>query len=390
MYYLEVNMNRIFMFLVCFLIQYIIATEMAIIGPLAPFLAIYFSIDQGMVMLLNLGYSAVGFFVPYLGIFADKFGKKRSLTISLIFFILGSIIGAISRSAIIFGFARIFIGFAYFSISGANLSYLSEFISYENRGKASGILRISFSLSILISPVMATYLISKFNHLGVIYIPMAIIAFICIIALRKLPETKLYSDIVLNKSEFLSILKDPNAKKMLITVFLILTAPTLFLNYLGIYLTNEFNMSQINVGLIYTIVGMGTVLGTFFAGTLSDKIGKLKLSKLLFILVFLALLPMPYLGSVIVIVILSTLFAFGLDGGWTSYQAFGSELIPEKRGTFMSLIYTMNAITITFYSIFAPILYKIGGFKFIITIATISTLLALFVVFKLDTEEHIL
>lgn len=380
-------MNRVFMFSICFLIQYIIATEMAIIGPLAPFLAQYFSIDQSRVMLLNLGYSAVGFFVPYLGIFADKFGKKRSLSISLGLFIIGSIIGAISKSAIIFGFARIFIGFAYFSISGTNLSYLSEFISYKNRGKASGILRISFSLSILFSPIMATYLISKFNHLGVIYIPMAIIALVCILALMKLPETKLYPDIKLHKSEFILIIKDPNAKKMLISVFLLLTAPTLFLNYLGIFLTNEFNMSQVNVGFVYTIIGIGTILGTFFAGSLSDKIGKFKLSKILFVLVVLALLPIPYLGSAAFIIILSTLFTFGLDGGWTSYQALGSELIPEKRGTFMSLFYTMNAVTITFYSIFAPMLYRIGGFKFIITIAMLSSLVALFIVFKLDIVE---
>ncbi len=381
-------MNRPFMFLVCFLIQYIVATEMAIIGPLAPFLATYFSIDQGMVMLLNLGYSAVGFFVPYLGVFADKFGKKRSLSLSLIFFSLGSIIGAISKSALIFGFARIFIGFAYFSISAANLSYLSEFIPYKDRGKASGILRISFSLSILISPVIATYLISTFNHLGVIYIPMAIIAFICIIGLKKLPETKFYPDIILNKSEFLSILKDSNAKKMLISVFLILTAPTLFLNYLGIYLTNEFSIDQVNVGLIYTIIGIGTILGSIFAASFSDRLGKLKLSKLLFVIVLLALLPLPYLRSTILIVLLSTLFTFGLDGGWTSYQAFGSELIPEKRGTFMSLIYTMNAITITFYSLLAPILYKRGGFQLLISIASLSTLIALFIVLRLDVREE--
>lgn len=380
-------MKRSYMFLICFFIQYIVATEMAIIGPLSPFLATYFGIDQGMVMLLNLGYSAVGFLVPYLGIFADKYGKKRSLSISLSLFIVGSIIGAISKSAFIYGFARIFIGFAYFSISGANLSYLSEFISYKNRGKASGILRISFSIAILISPVMATYLISKFNHLGVIYIPLAIIALISLIALKGLPETKLQANINLNKSEFLSILKDPNAKKMLITVFLLLTAPTLFLNYLGIYLTNEFSISQVNVGFIYTIIGIGTVLGTFFAGGLSDMIGKFKLSKILFIIVFFAIFPVPYASSIIFVIILSTIFAFGLDGGWTSYQAFGSELIPEKRGTFMSLIYTVNAVTITFYSLFAPFLYKFGGFKFIMGIASISVLIAIFILFKFDIKE---
>jgi len=109
-------MNSILMFLTTFLIQLIIAMEMGIVGPLAPFLANHFSIKEGMVILFNLGYSAIGFLVPYLGVFADKQGKKKSLAISLILFIFGSIVGGFAKSPYVFAFARIFIGFAYFSI----------------------------------------------------------------------------------------------------------------------------------------------------------------------------------------------------------------------------------------------------------------------------------
>ena len=87
-------MKRNFMFLTTFLIQLIVAAELAIIGPLSPFLALHFSIDQSSVILLNLGYSAIGFLVPYLGVFGDKFGKKRSISISLVLFFVGSIMGA--------------------------------------------------------------------------------------------------------------------------------------------------------------------------------------------------------------------------------------------------------------------------------------------------------
>ena len=375
------------MFMVCILIQFIVASEMAIMGPLAPFLASYFSIDQSMVMLLNLGYSAVGFLVPYLGIFADKRGKKLSLSISLGLFILGSLIGSVVKSALIFGFARIFIGFAYFSISANNLSYLSEFISYKNRGKASGLLRVSFSVAILISPVLATFLISKFNSLAIIYLPLAIIAGLSIFALKDLPETSINPDIGLNKGEFLDIFKNKDARKILITVFLLLSAPTLFLNYLGIYLSNNFSISQVDIGLIYTIIGLGTITGTGFAGVFSDRIGKYRLSKILFVILLFSALPLIFLNSIIPIILLSTLFAFGLDGGWTSYQALASEVLPEKRGTFMSLIYTMNAMTITFYSLFAPLLYKFGGFKFIIAIASALVIIALFIIFRLDIED---
>lgn len=380
-------MKKNFMFLTTILIQLLITAEMAIIGPLSPYLALYFSIDQSMVILLSFGYSTVGFLVPYLGVFADKFGKKRSISISLLLFILGSLIGALAKSPFIFAFARVFIGFAYFSLSATNLSYLSEFISYENRGKASGILRFAFSISVLVSPVLSTYLVDKHNTLAVIYLPLAILAFLAFILLRQLPETETYPNIKVNKDEFLSLLKNPMAKKVLISVFLLLTAPTLILNYLGIYLTNSFKLSQVDVGSIYTIAAIGTICGTFFSGVFSDKIGKFKLAKFLFIITLIAIIPIPYVKNLLAIMLLAVLFSFGLDGGWTSYQAFASELIPEKRGTFMSLIYTVNAITISFYSLIGPLLFRFGGFQFLIIIASIFVAIALLIISKLNIQE---
>ncbi|MGJ0846126.1 MFS transporter [Tissierella praeacuta] len=380
-------MNSILMFLTTFLIQLIIAMEMGIVGPLAPFLANHFSIKEGMVILFNLGYSAIGFLVPYLGVFADKQGKKKSLSISLILFIFGSIVGGFAKSPYVFAFARIFIGFAYFSISGTNLSYISEFISYENRGKASGLLRTAFGIAILVSPIYATYLVSKYNNLMVIYMPLAVVGILSLILLSYLPETKKSPDVSVDKNEFLSLLKNSTAKKVLVTVFLLLTAPSLILNYLSIYLSNNFNISQVNIGISYTIIAIGTISGILFSAISSDKLGKFKISKILFAIMVLAIAPIPYFHSLFFVLGFTTIFSFGLDGGWTSYQALCSEIFPEKRGTFMSLFYTMNAITITFYSLVAPVIYNFGGFKFIIGIASFSSALAVVIISKLHIKE---
>lgn len=380
-------MNHILMFLTTFLIQIIIAVEMGVIGPLAPFLAKHFAIDEGMVMFFNLGYSAVGFLVPYLGVFADKYGKKKSLAISLILFIIGSIIGGFAKSPYIFAFARVFIGFAYFSLSGTNLSYISEFVSYEYRGKASGLLRTAFGIAILFSPIYATSLVSKYSNLTVIYIPLAIIGALALALLSTLPETKKAPNVKVDKKEFLSLLKNPMAKKMLITVFLLLTAPSLILNYLSIYLSNSFSLSQVNIGIAYTLVAVGTIGGIIFSTLFSDKLGKYKLSKGLFTTMVLAIIPIIYFNSLPLVLGFVTLFSFGLDGGWTSYQALGSEIVPEKRATFMSLFYTINALTVTFYSLFGPFLYTLGGFKLILVISAISSGLAAIIISKLNIKE---
>lgn len=380
-------MNSFLMFVTTFLIQLIVAIEMGVIGPLAPFLASHFEIKDSMVILFHLGYSLVGLLVPFLGVFADKYGKRKSIAISLVLFVFGSIIAAFAKNPFVFAFARIFIGFAYFSLSGTNLSYLSDFISYKNRGKASGLLRTAFGIAILLGPLYATYLVSKYNNLVAIYIPLALIGLLSLALLSRLPETKKYHEVKVDKSEFLSLLKNPIVRKILITVFLFVTAPTFILNYLSIYLANNFNVSQVNIGMAYTLIAVGTITGIIFSGIFTDKIGKYKLSKRFYLIMLLSLVPTPFVNSLPIFILFITLFAFGMDGGWTSYQALGSEIVPEKRGTFMSLFYTVNSITITFYSLVGPIIYNFGGFKLALSIAIISTFSAVFILSKLPIKE---
>ena len=380
-------MELILMFVTTFLMQLLVTIEMNIIGPLAPFLASHFSINDSMVILFNLGYSAVGFLVPYLGLFADKHGKKRSLMISLFFFILGTTIAGFSTHPYVFAFARIFIGFSFFSISGANLSYLSEFISYEKRGKASGFLRVAFGIAILTSPLYTAFLVDRYNNLQSIYIPLAIAGAITLLLLTRLPETKKSSNIRIDGKEFLSLLKNPLAAKVLLSVFLILTGPTLILNYLSLYLSNGFNLSQVNIGMSYTFVALGSSIGIAFSALFSDRIGKFKLSKILFTLMFMAMIPILFISSSVYLVGFTMLFALGLDGAWTSYQTFASEVLPENRGTFMSMFYTVNALTVTFYSLLGPILYSFGGFKLILAIAIFTVSIVLGIIFRFKIVE---
>ncbi|MDR7857273.1 MFS transporter [Tissierella sp.] len=380
-------MNNLLMFVTTFLIQLIISTEMGIIGPLAPFLSRHFLIKENMVILFHLGYSFVGILVPFLGVFADKYGKKKSIAISLVLFIFGSVTASFAKSPLIFAFSRIFIGFSYFSLSATNLSYVSEFISYKNRGKVSGLLRTAFGIATLLSPIYASFLVNKYSNISIIYLPLALIGVLSLGLLSRMPETKKSDDVKLDKSEFLSLLKNPLIKKMLILVFLILTAPSLMLNYLSIHLSSSFKVSQLNIGVYYTIIAVGTILGIVFAGIFSDRIGKHKLAKSLFAIMLLALIPINFINSLILLLILVTLLSFGLDGGWTAYQALCSEIVPEKRGTFMNLVYTFNAMTITFYSLIGPIIYNLGGFRLIVMIATITTGSAVYFISRLPIKE---
>lgn len=380
-------MNLFLMFFTTFFIQLIIAVEMNLIAPLAPFLSHYFNIRDSSVILFNIGFSLVGLLVPILGVYADKYGKRKSLMIALIFYISGTLISGFAKNPIIFALGRIFTGIGYFSLSGTNLSYLSEFVPYKSRGKVSGILRIAFGMAILFSPLYATNIINKYKTLESVYLPLTIIGLICLLLLIKLPETKRSPDVKVDLKGLITMLENPTHYKSLSIVFLILASPSLLLSFLGIYLSNNFNLEQIQIGYAYTTIAFGTIIGIIFATFFTDRIGKERLSRILFTLVLIALIPMAFSNSIPIVIGPLVLIAIGLDGGWTAYQALCSEIEPKKRGMFMNLFYTVNAITVTFYSILGPIFYNLGGYKLLIFISIITTFIALKILYSISIEN---
>lgn len=383
-------MNLFLMFLTTFLIQLIITTEMNLIAPLAPFISQYFNMNPSSVIMFNIGFSLIGLLVPILGAFSDKYGKKKSLMIALIFYILGTLVSGFAKKPIVFALGRIFIGIGYFSLSGTNLSYLSEFISYESRGKASGLLRAAFGIGILFSPLYATNMISKYKVLSSVYLPLTIIGFICLLLLTRLPETATRKNIKFDIRELFIVLKKTINYKTLMVVFLILATPSLLLSFLGVFLSNNFNLDQIEIGYTYTIIAGGTIVGILFAAFFTDKIGKERLSRFFFTLVLIALIPMTLVKSLYPMIGLLTIMTIGIDGGWTAYQTLCSEINPEKRGTYMSLFYTVNAITMTIYSILGPIFYNLGNYRLLIIIAIINGIIALKILYSTPIEQTIL
>lgn len=373
-------MNQILIYITTFIIQFIIAIEMNMIGSIAPFLSAYFHIKPNMVVLFNLGFSAVGILVPYLGILADRFGKKKILNIALLFFIFGSLLASFSKTPILFAFSRIFIGLGYYTLSGTNLSYISEFIKYENRGKASGILRTAFGIATVFTPLYATSLISRFKNLSSVYLPFVALGIIAFILLLKLPETEINEHSKLDIDGFIRLLKDSKNKKIFGSIFLISSAPTLTLSFLGIFLAEKFQLTQVQIGYAYTIAAIGTISGILLASLLADRFGKLKIARIFFIFMIFAQIPLPYFNSPIIVSIFVAIFALGLDGGWTAYQTFATEVSPQNRGTFMNLFYTTNALTVTFYSFVGSFIYSLGGYYIAVGIGLISSALGVFLV----------
>lgn len=372
-------MNLFLIFLVTTLIQFVIALEMNFVNPIIPYLASYFGIQESSVIYLNLGFSITGLLVPFAGLAADKYGKKKSIIFSILCFILGTLINGLANSSLLFAIGRTLIGLANFSLSASILSYVSDYMPYSKRGRAAGILRIAFAAAIIVSPTYGTYM-TKLPGLKFLYLPLTAISVVILILLFKLPESEkvVQGDEKKNDlAEIVSVLKNPITIRFLAVQFFLMSGPVLLFNYLSIWLSNSFLLNQDSIGYVYTLISVGTVSGIIISTILSDKVGKVRFARIGFTLMVLALFPIPYFGALYLVIIFAVLFTLGLDGGWSAYQAIASEIYPNNRTLFMTLISFVSSATILIFTVIGPSLYNYGGFKLVMGISAVSTAISL-------------
>ena len=153
------------------------------------------------------------FQLPF-GIMSDKIGRKPTLLIGLIIFLVGSIICAVSVDIYTLMFGRFLQGAG--AIGAVIPAMISDLVNEESRGKAmalmGGTIAISFALAMGMGPVIAAHygLSSLFWITAVLSILSMIILF------TKVPTPPRIRHIYHSSTNTRDILKDPNLLNMVI------------------------------------------------------------------------------------------------------------------------------------------------------------------------------
>lgn len=222
------------------------------------------------------------FQLPF-GKLSDKIGRKKTITLALIIFIIASLLCANSENIYFMLFARFLQGSA--AIGSVVLALLSDFVEEDKRSKAMAIVGImiglSFTLAMIISPLLAR----KYGLSSLFYLS-AFLSFLSIIMLYTLvdkeriliyPEEKAsLKEILLNKDLALMNFTNFMQKMLLSSAFLIFP----------LLLSQKFDFARENLWKIYSLSAAFGFLSMLLAGFLSDVKGKSKEILLFGILLF--------------------------------------------------------------------------------------------------------
>ncbi|MFR4830524.1 MAG: MFS transporter, partial [Campylobacter upsaliensis] len=96
------------------------------------------------------------FQVPF-GMLSDKIGRKKTMLLGLVLFIIGSLICSLANDIYTMLLGRILQGSG--AIGAVASAMISDFVSEEQRGKAmammGGFIGIAFALSMVLAPIMS-------------------------------------------------------------------------------------------------------------------------------------------------------------------------------------------------------------------------------------------
>lgn len=207
------------------------------------------------------------FQIPF-GILSDKIGRKKTMLLGLIIFIIGSLICSFANNIYTMLIGRMFQGSG--AIGAVATAMISDFINEENRGKAMAIMGsfigISFAASMVISPLMST----KWG-LSSLFDLSAFLTLLCIILLYTIvpKENKLSHEN--KKTPFFHLIKQKNLALMNITNFMQKMLMSIAFLIIPIILVKHFNFTQDKLWIIYTISMVAGFIAMGLAGSLGER-----------------------------------------------------------------------------------------------------------------------
>ncbi|EAC1839804.1 MFS transporter [Campylobacter lari] len=207
--------------------------------------------------------------VPF-GIISDKIGRKKTMLIGLVVFIIGSLVCSYADDIYTMMFGRLLQGAG--AIGAVATAMISDFINEENRGKAMAIMGsfigLSFAASLVLSPLMS----AKFG-LSSLFDLSAILSLICIVLLFSVvpkEHTIVHEN---TKTPLKKLLKEKNLALMNLTNCMQKMLMSIAFLSIPLVLVHEFNYPSENLWHVYVSSMVLGFLAMGLSGSLGEKRG---------------------------------------------------------------------------------------------------------------------
>jgi predicted MFS family arabinose efflux permease len=314
--------------------------------------------------------SALGLTSPVFGPLADRYGRRTVMVAGLAVLAVG---GALCSSQVVIGL--FFIGFALMGLGKVLFdpslqAYLSDRVPYAQRGRVLGLTELSWAGANLVGLPLVGLLIERqgwqapFAVLALLGIASALVTWRGLSPARTVRSHAAPAGSAQVGAKQVSLLfaRSPLAA---MAMGLLLTAANenLFIVY-GAWMEQSFGLGAAGLGLIASVVGVAELLGESLSAGIVDLLGKRRSVLLGALLSAASYAVLPTLSGRLAWAV-AGLFILLLGFEFTVVSSFPlvSELLPQARGTMMSVNLAALSAGRVIGAPMGALLWQVGGFS---------------------------
>jgi predicted MFS family arabinose efflux permease len=332
-------------------IQFTHILDFMIMMPLGPQFRAIFGISDAKFGVLVSAYTfAAGLSGLLAAFYVDRFGRKKLLLSLYTLFALATLACGLAASYEQLMVARIAAGVFGGVLSALAQTIVGDVIPVERRGRAMGIVMSSFSIATVAGVPMGLFLAAHFNWHVPFFAIAGVSAGLIVLAWQTLPPLRDHLKAARKVSpigNLISTLQNRDHQFALLFTFMMMFVGFVVIPYITMYTTSNGGLSTQQLPIIYLSGGVATLLTARWIGRETDRVGKVKMFRILALLT-----AVPVLGATLSaplglygITLVSTLFFVLMSGRMIPGMAIvTSACNPPQRGTFMALNSAVQAL----------------------------------------------
>lgn len=323
----------------------IVATGIQMGNALFPALSRLMNVPIGTVTLLVSVWAFTGLLSPLFGPPSDHYGHGTFVLIGLGAFTLGNLLCTVAPNfpALLIFQIPVGLGYAVFSFSAS--AVVGDVFAYEVRARAMGIVRIAVSVTALAGVPIAAAIADRatargsFGAVGGLGL---IVLAVALALLPKLSREKAKTQPTEGKTALwqtvMGIARQRSAITGLLTLMIWAAIPTGVFIYLAAWLEQTFQLTETQIGLAFSMAGVGGLIGNALTTAWADRLGKKRSAVLGLLVLSVTAMLLPHLPGLVAVLVGFVVFVAALEFNSASFSTLMTELAPASRGTLMSLV----------------------------------------------------
>lgn len=357
-----------------------------VLGPLLPLIAESLGTSVASAARSVVAYAlAAALAALVVGPLSDASGRRRFLIASGGVFGIGSLLVVSAPSFALFVGARVVTGAAAGVISTLVVAAIADAVPYERRGRAMVWVAVAYFAAPILGVPVAAWIEDRGGWRANYVVFAAVSAIVTVAVAIWFDEPARHGRAVRNPRAYLRFLKIRSTAAGAFSAFFVTGGLTGFLIFLGPYLQDIFGLSFKSVSLVFSIVGVASLVGALSGGWLSDRVGKLPVALAGSAALALFFIVVPETAGALLYLTLG-LVGLSLAARMAPLQSLVTQLVSaEERGAYVALRNTLSQGGSATAVALGSVLYDYGfGFRYICWMTSGFSIAALLLLLLID------